>query len=90
MKIRHKGLRLLAAKNSAARVSADLAPRLRVILAALQAATRPSDMDLPGYRLHPLRGEGRGLWSVRASGNWRVVFRFEAGEAVDVDLIDYH
>ena len=90
MKIRHKGLRLLAAKNSAAQVSADLAPRLRAILVALQAATRPSDMDLPGYRLHPLRGEGRSLWSVRASGNWRVVFRFEAGEAVDVDLIDYH
>ena len=41
-------------------------------------------------RLHPLRGDRRGQWSVRASGNWRVVFRFVNGEAVDVDLVDYH
>ena len=47
-------------------------------------------MDYPGFRLHPLSGNLRGLWSVRVSGNWRVVFRFEEGEAVDVDLIDYH
>ena len=47
-------------------------------------------MELPGYRLHPLRGDRRGQWSVRVSGNWRIVFRFVEGEAVDVDLIDYH
>ena len=47
-------------------------------------------MDYPGFRLHPLSGNSSGLWSVRVSGNWRVVFRFEEGEAVDVDLIDYH
>ena len=47
-------------------------------------------MDQPGFRLHPLRGEYQGHWSVAVSGNWRIVFRFEAGEAVDVDLIDYH
>ena len=46
-------------------------------------------MHLPGYRLHELKGAGRGLWSVRVSGNWRIVFRFVAGEAVDVDLVDY-
>ena len=44
----------------------------------------------PGYRLHPLKGDMAGLWSIRVSGNWRVVFRFENNEAVDVDLVDYH
>ena len=48
------------------------------------------DRDAPGFRLHPLKGDRVGQWSVRVSGNWRVVFRFEDGEAVDVDLIDYH
>ena len=48
------------------------------------------DADAPGFRLHPLKGDRAGQWSVRVSGNWRVVFRFEDGEAVDVDLIDYH
>ena len=47
-------------------------------------------MAVPGYHLHLLKGNKRGLWSVRVSGNWRVVFRFEGTEAVDVDLVDYH
>lgn len=47
-------------------------------------------MDLPGLRLHRLKGDRRRLWSVRVSGNWRIVFRFDASQAVDVDLIDYH
>ena len=56
----------------------------------LEGATRPGNMGVPGYHLHPLKGDRRGQWSVRVSGNWRVVFRFEGTEAVDVDLIDYH
>ena len=56
----------------------------------LAAAQSAQDMELPGYRLHPLKGDRRGQWSVRVSGNWRIVFRFVEGEAVDVDLIDYH
>jgi toxin HigB-1 len=52
-------------------------------------ATRPSDLDLPGYRLHALKGDMKGLWSVTISGNWRIVFRFEDGYAFDVDLIYY-
>ena len=47
-------------------------------------------MELPGYRLHPLKGDRRGQWSVNVSGNWRIVFRFVDGESVDADLIDYH
>lgn len=56
----------------------------------MDVAERPTDMGLPGYRLHRLRGDKAGQWSVRVSGNWRVVFRFEDGTAVAVDLVDYH
>ena len=90
MRIRHKGLRALHQRDDGAGVPAALAPRLRRILFRLQEATRPSDADAPGFRFHPLKGKRGGQWSVRASANWRVVFRFEEGEAVDVDLIDYH
>ena len=65
-------------------------PRLRRILFRLQEATHPGSADAPGFRLHPLKGDRAGQWSVRVTGNWRVVFRFEDGEAVDVDLIDCH
>ena len=65
-------------------------PRIRRILFRLQEATHPGSADAPGFRLHPLKGDRAGQWSVRVSGNWRVVFRFEDGEAVDVDLIGYH
>ena len=66
------------------------ARRRRRILFRLQEATHPGSADAPGFRLHPLKGDRAGQWSVRVSGNWRVVFRFEDGEAVDVDLVDYH
>ena len=90
VKIRHKGLRALHERDDPARLPADLVPRLRRILLRLQEAAHPDSADAPGFRLHPLKGDRRGEWSVRASGNWRVVFRFEDGEAVDVNLIDYH
>ena len=90
MRIRHKGLRALHERDDAARLPAGQAPRLKRILFRLQEATRPRDADAPGFRLHRLKGDRAGRWSVRVSGNWRVVFRFEDGEAVDVDLIDYH
>ena len=50
----------------------------------------PADLDLPGYRLHALKGDCKGYWSVTISGNWRIIFRFEDGNALDVDLVDYH
>ena len=65
-------------------------PALVMIWMILQEAAHPSSADVPGFRLHPLKGDRAGQWSVRDSGNWRVVFRFEDGEAVDVDLIDDH
>ena len=90
MRIRHKGLRALHQRDDPARLPAKLVPRLRRILFRLQEATDPRSADAPGFRLHPLTGDRRGQWSVRVSGNLRVVFRFEVGEVVDVDLIDYH
>ena len=62
----------------------------RRILSDLDAAVQPADMNLPGYHLHPLKGDRRGQWSVRVSGNWRIVFRFAGGAPVDVTLVDYH
>ncbi len=56
----------------------------------MQEATNPGGAGAPGFRLHPLKGDRAEWWSVRVSGNWRVVFRFENGEVVDVDLVDYH
>ena len=90
VKIRHKGLRALHERDDRAQLPAHLAPRLRRILFRLQEATHPRSAAAPGFRLHPLKGDRADQWSVRVSGNWRVVFRFVDGEAVDVDLIDYH
>lgn len=71
-------------------VPAQYVPRLRRMLLALHASRDPSGMGLPGYKLHPLKGDRQGQWAVWVSGNWRLVFRFEDGHAVDVDLVDYH
>ncbi|MCY4427908.1 MAG: type II toxin-antitoxin system RelE/ParE family toxin [Halieaceae bacterium] len=90
MKIKHKGLRRFATKGVARGIDQAMAGKLLRILSALSAAARPVDLNNPGWRLHPLRGDRDGHWSIRVTGNWRVTFRFENGEAVDVDLIDYH
>ena len=90
MHIKHKGLRRLYERNDARSLHAAHVTRIRRILYMLRSARQPRDMDQPGFRLHPLRGEYQGHWSVAVSGNWRIVFRFEAGEAMDVDLVDYH
>jgi proteic killer suppression protein len=60
------------------------------ILTILDAATTPKALDLPRYRLHALKGDLKGLWSVTVRANWRIIFRFEAGDVFDVELIDYH
>jgi len=63
---------------------------VRDILVRLNASAAPGDMDLPGFRLHPLRGDYAGFWAVTVRANWRVIFRFQDGHAVDVDYLDYH
>ena len=64
--------------------------KLERILSALHEATVPHEMDLPGFRLHPLKGRSKGYFSVWVSGNWRVTFRFDGVDAVDVDYVDSH
>lgn len=87
---RHRGLKRLFERDDAGKVDPRLLDKVRRVLTRLEAAGTPEDMNLPGYVLHPLVGELRGFWSVRVSGNWRAIFRFEAGHAHDVDLVDYH
>lgn len=87
---RHKGLRQLFETGNARGVTAAHVQRLLDILDLLNAAARPGDMDFPGSFLHPLKGRLKGYWAVRVSGNWRVTFRFEDGDAWDVDYVDYH
>ena len=77
-------------RSDRSRVRADQAERLALALADLDDARKPSDLDLPGYRLHPLKGDLKSFWSISISGNWRIVFRFDDGDVYDVDLIDYH
>ena len=86
---RHKGLKRLYEKGDHRGVSRGIVPRLRVILADLDAADTPQDLGRAGYGLHPLKGDLKGFWSVKVTGNWRVIFRFDE-EPRDVDLVDYH
>ena len=93
MRIRHRGLRRLARDGSSAGVPAGSTRRLEQILSVLDQASGAGDAANvlgAGFRPHPLRGDMAGYWSVRVTGNWRVVFRFADGEAVDIDLVDYH
>jgi proteic killer suppression protein len=71
-------------------VIVEHADKLRDILARLDAAGDISDMDLPGFRLHPLKGELKGLWAVTVRANWRVTFQIANGDVLDVDYVDYH
>ena len=87
---RHKGLKLLFENGDRRRVLLQHVEKIERILARLEEAAVVRNMDLPGFRLHPLKGDLAGYWAVTVSGNWRIVFRFEGGDASDVDLIDYH
>lgn len=87
---RHKGLRRLFETGVASGVQASHARRLRLQLAALDTARTVEDMDIPGFRLHALKGAMRGRWSITVSGNWRVTFEFRDGNAYVLDYEDYH
>ena len=90
MEFRHAGLRRMWERDDGSRINPDHLARVNRILDDLAQAVRPADMCRPSYRLHQLRGNRRGTWSVRLSDNWRVTFRFVEGRAVDIDLEDYH
>lgn len=87
---RHKGLRDLFEDGTAKGVQPNHAKRLRMQLAALHTAQTVEDMDLPGYRLHRLKGRERGRWSITVNGNWRLTFEFRDGDAYVLDYEDYH
>ena len=87
---RHKGLKRLHEDDNPRGVAAEHVLKLRDILVRLDAVTSIADMDVPGFRLHLLKGDYKGLWAVTVRANWRVVFRFEQGDAFDVDYLDYH
>ncbi len=88
-RFRSRALKRFIERGEASRIRADHREAVRDILARLNAAAAPEDMALPGFRLHPLKGAYAGFWAVTVRANWRVVFRFEEGHAVDVDYLDY-
>ena len=90
MKFLHSGLQRFYERGETRRLDPRYIRRIREILTDLDSAMEVSDLRRPGLRLHPLKGKMSGYWSVRVSGNWRIVFRFRNREVVDVDLRDYH
>lgn len=87
---RHKGLRQFFDTGHAAGIQASHAKRLRMQLAALDTAVTIDDMNLPGFRLHPLKGNQKGRWAVSVNGNWRITFEFVDGNAYVISYEDYH
>lgn len=87
---RHRGLRQLFEKGDRRKLHQDHVAKIERVLARLEEAVEVHNMDLPGYRLHQLKGDLQSRWSVSISGNWRITFRFEDGNAYEVDLVDYH
>ena len=87
---RHKGLKRLYDNDDRSKLAAQDVDKIARILARLDASRAPQDMDAPGFRLHPLKGDLKGFWAVTVRANWRVIFRFDGEDAKDVDLTDYH
>jgi proteic killer suppression protein len=87
---RHKGLERFFVRDDASGINPQFAPKLRRMLTALNNSDGPQGMNIPNYRLHPMKGDRRGQWAVWVSRNWRLVFEFEGQDAVNVELVDYH
>ena len=87
---KHKGLEQFFKSGTKKGVQAKHANKLRMQLTALDTAHIIEDMDIPGYRLHQLKGTRKNLWSITVNGNWRVTFEFEAGNVYIVNYEDYH
>ncbi|NQU40609.1 MAG: type II toxin-antitoxin system RelE/ParE family toxin [Lentisphaerae bacterium] len=86
----HRGLERYFTKGTKAGIQAKHEKRIRLILGRLHASMSPRDMDLPGLRLHPLKGKRKGTWAVSVSGNWSITFVFDGADVIDVDYEDYH
>ena len=87
---KHRGLKRLYDRDDRSGIRGDLLEMVEDILARLDDAGTPQAMNLPGYRLHPLKGDLKGFWSLTIRANWRIIFRFDDGNVSDVDLVDYH
>jgi proteic killer suppression protein len=87
---RHRGLKRLYERGDRSGILAEHRDVVERILTLLDSATGPHGLSIPRYHLHPLRGNRVGFWAVTVRANWRIVFRFESGNAYDVDLVDYH
>ncbi|MEX2516860.1 MAG: type II toxin-antitoxin system RelE/ParE family toxin [Gammaproteobacteria bacterium] len=87
---RHRGLKALYTGKSTKLLAPDHLDKLLDVLTVLDRSRIPEDMNLPGFRLHSLKGKLKGYWAVSISGNWRVIFQFDEGHAINVDYIDYH
>jgi len=87
---KHRGLKRLYERDDRSGIGPDLLETVEDILARLDEADTPQTLNLPGYRLHALKGGLKGYWSVTVRANWRIVFRFDGTNALDVELIDYH
>ena len=87
---KHKGLERFYNRGTTSGIQASHAKKLRLILSNLDQSESPDDMDLPGLKLHELKGLRKGIWSVSVSGNWRVTCRFNGRDAEIVDYEDYH
>lgn len=87
---KHRGLKRFYERDDRRGIRADFADTIQEILTVLDESATPQELDLPGYRLHPLKGDLKGFWSVTVRANWRIIFRFEGTDVFDVELIDYH
>lgn len=87
---KHSRLERFFLRGTKSRIQAKHADRIRLILGRLHASIRPKDMDLPGLELHELRGRRKSTWAIKVSGNWRITFKFDGPDAIDVNYEDYH
>jgi proteic killer suppression protein len=87
---KHRGLKRLYERDDRSGIRPDLVDTVQEIMTVLDDADTPQELNLPGHRLHSLKGDLKGFWSVTVRANWRIIFRFEGTDAFDVALIDYH
>jgi proteic killer suppression protein len=90
LSFRHKGLELYAKKGDRSKLPQTLVRKIKLVLTRLDAISEAEEMNQPGYSFHSLKGDLKGFYAVKVSGNWRVIFKVVAENVLDVDLIDYH
>lgn len=90
LNFKHRGLKRLYEKDDRSRIDPKAASAIEKRLTLLNIAEKPKDMNIPGFRLHPMKGNRKGDWAVDVNGNWRITFRFEGTDVCDVNYEDYH